>query len=184
MKVGGVAAGSELVADLDGALTAGAFRGGAHLLRLVHGEGHGLFDVDMLAGVERANEMLGVEVLGSGDEDGVDCGIFEEVAIIGMLPGVGSDGARFFQAAGVDVGHAGAFGVGAAEGVAEEFGSAGAGADNSETNPIVGAEDVGRGECAGEAGGHVADEITARLHGAPCDCAPRGWLRTIIAWVR
>ena len=50
------------------------------------------------------------------------------------------------------------------EGVAEEFGAAGAGADDAEANAVVGAEDVGRGERAGESGGDFADKITARLH--------------------
>ena len=163
--VGDVAAGGELVADLDGAPAAGAFESGAHLLGMVHREGHGLFLVDVLAGVERGDEVLGVKVLRSGDEDGVDGRIFQEVAIVAMLPGGGRDGARLFQAAGVDVGHAGAFGVGAGEGFAQQFAAAGAGADDAEAHAVVGAEDVGRGQGAGEAGGHFADEITARLHG-------------------
>src|SRR5271166_1282193 len=93
-----------------------------------------------------------------------------------MRAGGGRDGARFFQAARVDVRHAGALGVGAGESVAKELAAAGAGADDGEAYAVVGAEDVGRGEGAGESGGHVADEITARLHGAPSYCAPGGRL--------
>ena len=149
-------------------MAAGLFEGGAHLLRVVQREGHGFLDVDVLAGVERGDEMFGVEMLRGGDEDGIHRGIFEEAAIVDMLAGSGRDGAGFFEAAGVDVSHAGAFGVGAGEGVAQEFGATGAGADNAEAYAIVGPEDVGRGEGAGESGGHIADEVTARLHDTPC----------------
>src|ERR1700729_3564047 len=104
--------------------------------------------------------MLGVQVLRSGDEDGVDSRVIEEMPIVGILAGGGgdgarlfqaaggdvghagtprvggagggSDGARLFQAAGVDVGHAGTLSVGAGEGVAQELGSARAGADDAE----------------------------------------------------
>ena len=125
----------------------------------------------MLAGVERGDEVLGVEMLRGGDEDGVDGRIFEQVAIVEMLAGGGCDGTRLFQAAGIDVGHAGAFGVGTGERFAQELGAAGARADDAEAYAVVGSEYVGRGEGAGESGGHVADKITPRLHGTPCECA-------------
>ncbi len=173
-----VAARCELVADLDGAGT-GTLESSAHLLGVVDCEGHGLLDVDVLAGVERGDEVLGMQVLGSGDDNGVDRGIFQEAAIVEMGAGGGSDGARFVQAAGVDVGHAGALGVGAGKGVAQELRAARASADDGEAYAVIGAEDIGRGESAGESGGHVADEITARLHGAPSYCAPRGWLERL-----
>ena len=82
-----------------------------------------------------------------------------------MLPGGGRDGARLFQAAGVNVGHAGTFRVGAGEGLAQQFAAAGAGADDAEAHAVVSAEDVGTRQGAGEPGGYFADEITARLHG-------------------
>ena len=44
----------------------------AHALGVVDGERHGLFLVDVLAGFQRSDEMLGVQVLRRGDQDGVD----------------------------------------------------------------------------------------------------------------
>ena len=70
-----------------------------------------------------------------------------------------------FQAAGVDVGGADAFDVLAGERLLQDFGAAGAGTDDAEADALVGAEGVGGGQRAGQTGGDIADEITARLHG-------------------
>ncbi len=142
-EAGGVrdmAARRELVAHLDGATGAGAFDRRTHLLAVIHRESHGLLHVDVLAGIESGDEMLGVEMLRSGDEDRVDRGVLKHAAIFKMLARGGSDGARFFQTAGVNVGHAGTLGVGTGEGIAQKFGTAGAGADNGEANAIISAE--------------------------------------------
>ena len=70
-----------------------------------------------------------------------------------------------FQAAGIDVGSADAFHVLAGERLLQDFGAAGAGSDDAEADALVGAQDVGGGQGAGQTGGDIADEITARLHG-------------------
>jgi len=43
-----------------------------HPLGVIHVERHGFFLVDLLARLERCDEMLGVQMLGRGDEDGVN----------------------------------------------------------------------------------------------------------------
>ena len=162
--VGGVAAGIELVADLHHAAVGGILESGAHLLGVVHRESHGLFEVDVLAGVDGGEEMLIMEMRWSGDDNSIDGRIFEQTAVVEVGLGGGRNGAGFLQAARVDVGDPDAFGVGAGEDFAEEFSAAGAGAEDAEADAVAGAEDAGRGQRAGQAGGNFADEITARLH--------------------
>ena len=59
-------------------------------LGVVHGERHGLLLVDVLAGIERGGEMLGVQVLRRGDQDRVDVLVFEQVAVVQVGLGVGA----------------------------------------------------------------------------------------------
>ncbi len=132
---------------------------------MLHGERHGLFLVDVLAGVERGGEVLAVQVLRGGDEDGVDVLVVEQVAVVEVGLGVGRDRLDVFEAPGVDVGGADAFHVVAGERLLQDLGAAGAGADDAEADALVGAQDIGRGQRAGQTGGDFADEIAARLHG-------------------
>ena len=81
------------MADLHRPLAARVFRTAARMrLGVVHGERHGLFLVDMLAGVERRGEVLAVQVLRGGDQDGVDALVVEQVAVIEVGLGVRRDG--------------------------------------------------------------------------------------------
>ena len=127
--------------DLHDALFAGVLVRGAHALGVVHGERHGLFLVDVLAGIERGGEALGVQVLRRGDQDGVDILVLQQAAIVEVGLGVGRDAFHVFQAAGVDVGRADAFGVGAGDRLAENLGAAGAGSDDADADALVGAKD-------------------------------------------
>ena len=58
--------------------------GGAHALGVVDGEGHGAFLIDVFAGGEGVDEMLAVQVLGRGDENGVDGLVVQQPAVIEM----------------------------------------------------------------------------------------------------
>ena len=60
----------------------------AHALGVVDGERHGLFLIHVLAGVERGDEVLAVQVLRSGDQDGVDDLVVEQMAVIEIGLGV------------------------------------------------------------------------------------------------
>ena len=88
--VGNLAAGEPLVPDLDGAL-AGPLPRRAHLLGVLHGERHGFFLVDVLAGVERGHEVLAVQVLRGRDQHRVDALVFQEMAVVEVSLGVGRD---------------------------------------------------------------------------------------------
>ncbi len=149
-----------LVADLHGAL-AGLLEGGAHALGVVHGERHGLFLVDVLAGVQRGDEVLAVQVLRGGDQDGVDGLVVEQVAVVEIGLGSGHDLLRVFQALGVDVGESQEFGIGAIDYFADQGHATIARADDAEANAIVGSQHVGGGQRAGQAGCDLADEIAA-----------------------
>ncbi len=152
------------MADLHRAL-AGALIRGAHALGVLHAERHGLFLVDVLAGVERGDEVLAMQVLRRGDEHRVDALVVQQVAVIEISLGAGRDGARVFQALGVDVGDAHEFGIGTGQRLAHDLRAAVAGADDAEANAVVGRQHVGRGDGAGQTAGHFADEDAARLHG-------------------
>ena len=86
--VGNGAGGSILMADLHGMLAAVFLVGGAHALGVIHGERHGLFLIDMLAGGDGGGEVLAVQVLRRGDQDRVDVLVFEQAAIIEVRLGV------------------------------------------------------------------------------------------------
>ena len=69
--------------------------------------------------------MLAVQVLRGGDQDGIDVLIVQQAAIVQVGLGVGRDLLDVFQAAGVDVGGADAFDVGAGERLAKDLASRG-----------------------------------------------------------
>ncbi len=118
----------------------------------------------MLAGGEGVGEVLAVQVLRGGDEDGVDFLVLEHAAVIEVRFGSGGDGFDSLQGLGVDVGGGHAVDVGERDGLLEDLPSAVAGSDDGEADPFVRAHDVGRSQRAGETRGYVADEIAAGLH--------------------
>src|SRR6185369_16719775 len=110
---------------------------------------HRLFLVDVLPGGQRGGEVLAVQVLRRGDQDGVDGLVVEQVAVVEVGLGVGRDLLHFFQAAGVDVGGADAFDVRAGHRLAQDLRPAGPGPDDADANALVGREGVRSGEGAG-----------------------------------
>ena len=153
------------MADLDGMLAGIVMESGAHAFGVVDGERHGLFLIDVLASRDGGGEVLGMEVLRCGDEDGVDVAVVEQAAVVEVGLGAGRDSLDVFQAAGIDVGGADAFHVLAGEGLLKDLGAAGAGTDDAEADTLAGAEGIAGRQRAGQTGGDVAEEIAARLHG-------------------
>ena len=76
----------------------GALIGGAHALGVIGIERHGLFLIDVLAGVERGGEAFGVQVLRRRDQHGVDAFIVQQMAVIEIGLGVGRDLLDLFEA--------------------------------------------------------------------------------------
>src|ERR1035438_2555550 len=113
--VGHGAGGGPLMADLDGMLAGIVMESGAHAFGVVDGERHRLFLIDMLA-----------------TRDGGDVAVVEQAAVVEVGLGVGRDFADILQAAGIDVGGGHAFHVLTVERLLEDFGAAGAGADDAE----------------------------------------------------
>src|SRR5262249_15237199 len=132
---------------------------------------HRLFLVDVLAGGQRVREVLAVEVLRGGDQDGVDILVFKKTTMIQIRFGVGRDRFGGFEGFGVDVGDTDAFDIGGRDRLLKNFPAAVAGSDDADADAVVGSEDVGCGERAGQTGRDVTDEITTRLHG---DSTPSG----------
>ena len=162
-KVGGVGhltGRTGLMADLHGAL-AGFLVGGAHALGVVDGERHGLFLIDVLAGIERGGEMLAMEMLRRGDQDGVDGFVVEQIAVVEIGLGVGRNQFGVFETLGIDIGEGDELGVGAGDGGFNVLHAAVAGADDAEADAVVGSQDVGNRERAGQAGSDFADEIAS-----------------------
>ena len=81
------------------------FKGTPHTPRVIGIKGHSLFLVDILAGLNGGNKVERMQVLGSGNEDGVDGFVVEQTSEIGIGLNRGSNLLGFVQAAGVDVGH-------------------------------------------------------------------------------
>ena len=130
------------MADLHGVLAAVFLERGAHALGVVHGERHGLFLVDMLAGGDGGGEVLAMQVLRGGDQHRVDVLVVQQVAIVEVSLGVGRDLLDVFQAARVDVGGADAFHVLAGQRLLQDFGAAGAGTDDAEADTLVRAQGI------------------------------------------
>ena len=162
--VGQVAARNRLVADLHRAAWR-ALHGGTHALGLLHRKGHGFFQVDVLAGIERLDEGFAMQMLWRGDDDRIDGAIVQQLAVIQVQPGTWSEPGRVFQAAGVNVGDGDTLGVLAGQRLSQQFGPARAHPDDAETHAFAGCQHVAAGQRAREASGHSSDEIAARLHG-------------------
>ena len=97
------------------------------------GVGHGLFAVDVVAGFERRQDVLGVQAERRGDDDGVEVFAIEERAIVGVGGYLVSAGlVQLGEARRVDIGGGGDFDSGNAEEAADEFLAAAAGADDAE----------------------------------------------------
>ena len=139
--------------------------GGAHALGMIHRERHGLFLIDVLAGGEGVGEVLAVQVLRGGDEDGVQVLVVEQAMVVQVGPGAGRDRLHGLERLGVHVGGAHTFHVGQGDSLLEDLAAAIANADDADADALVGAQDIGRGQRASQTGGDVTDEITARLHG-------------------
>jgi hypothetical protein len=60
------------------------FKGTPHTPRMIGIKSHGLFLVDILAGLKGGNEVERMQVLGSGNEDGVDGFVVEQASKIGI----------------------------------------------------------------------------------------------------
>ena len=154
-----------LVADLNNDALVAAVECGAHEFRVICREGEGLFDVDVFAGLHGGSETGGVEVLRGGDEDGVKGGVFEELVVIGIEFCLRREGFGFVAAAGIDVGNSDEISVRAGQGFADELSASLAYSYDAETEAGAGAQDMPCGQSSGEAGGHIADEESAGLHG-------------------
>ncbi len=150
------------MADLDREF---AVRGpvcGAHALGVIDRERHGLFLVDVFAGLDGVDEVLAMEVLRGGDEDGVDALVVEQAAVIEIGGGAGDELLGVFEAAGVDVGEGDEIDIGAAQRPAGDLRAAVANADDARANAVVRAENAfGIGERGGEAGCHGPEKLAA-----------------------
>lgn len=126
---GGVAI---LVANLKDTFVCG---GGVHdLFRFFDGVGHGFFAVDVMAGFERGQDMLGVEPERCSDDDGVEVFAIEEGAIVGVGGDLVPAGfVQLSEARRVDIGSCYDFYAGDTEEAANEFVAAAAGADDSQS---------------------------------------------------
>src|ERR1017187_5422696 len=177
---------NRLVADLHRAARR-PLHGGSHALGLLHREGHGLFLVDVLAGIERRHERFAMQMLGRGDYHRVDRAIVQQLAVVQVQLGARSEPGRIFQATRINVGDRDALGVRAGQRLSQQFGPTRAHPDDAETHAFPGGQHVAAGQRAREASGHFPDEIPARLHGeraAPCNTRLRlERTRTIISEV-
>ncbi len=120
-----------LVADLEDAFVGGG--GVDDLCGVVEGVGHGLFAVDVVAGFERGQHVLGVEAERCGDDDGVEVFAIEKSAVVGGGGDLVSAGfVELGETRRIDVGGGDDFYSGDAKEAADEFLAAAAGADDAE----------------------------------------------------
>src|SRR5690606_23164322 len=65
---------------------------------------HGLFEVDGDASLQRRDRLLFVQVVGRGDEDGVELRLVEQLAVVGKGAGLGVPAGELGQGGRVHVG--------------------------------------------------------------------------------
>jgi hypothetical protein len=162
--VPGVTRRTALMAYLDDLFAAYTKPGGPHPLGVVNGEGHRFFLIDVLAGVERVDEVLGMEVLRSGDEHRIDTVVFKQQAVVveDFAAGNALQGALAMGA--VDVADRGNFNVGTSYGLRREVGSSGAVTNDAKPHPVIGS---GHGAWYGESaqtGGDLTQELSSGTH--------------------
>ena len=110
------------MADLDHVLAGGLLVGGAHPLGVLHRERHGLFLVDVLAGLRcAATKCSQMQMLRRGDQHRVDGLVVQQAAVIQVGLGAGGDVLSLFQTLGVYVGRANALHILQRNGLAENF---------------------------------------------------------------
>ncbi len=147
--------GAALVAHLDDAVVlAGGFD---EELAFEAGVAARFFDVNMFSGLDRQDAHPGVPVVGRGDDDGVDFGIFENAAEIAFgfrsfalfFGGLGGGLLHDFA---VDIANVGDFGVFRESG--EEAAAAGVDADHGDADAVAGSlgESARKGASQGETG--------------------------------
>ena len=100
-------------------------------------EGHGLFLVDILAGLDRGHEIQSVLVLRRGDQHCVNTGIVKQPAKIGISLDVRDITLHFIQAARVKIGHRYPFNVGALQRGLENLLAAAAASDKADADAVV-----------------------------------------------
>ena len=83
-NIGHVTGGASLMADLYHVTAAVAFVDRAHRLGLSYAQCHRFFEIDVLARRDRIRELLGVQMLGGGDDHGVHGRIVQQTAVIAM----------------------------------------------------------------------------------------------------
>ena len=163
-RVGDMAERTCLMADLDHAIARALVRR-AHGFGLFDRERHGLFLIDVFARAHGGDEAFGVQMLRRGDQDGIERRIVEHLPVIRVCLRAGCELRRVGEAAGVDIGEGGEFGIGTGDGLARELRAAVADADDADAEPVVRAEHASSRETTGETRGHVADEVSSGLHG-------------------
>ena len=109
--------------------------------------------------------MLGVQMLRRGDQNGVDRFVVQQVARIEISLRGGDRLPGFIQPFRKNIGERDDFSIGTGDGFAHQLHAAVAGADEAEADAVVGAQTTGTRQCSGEAGGNLADEFPARMHG-------------------
>ena len=105
-------------------------------------------------------------MLRGSDQHRVNVLILQHAVIVQVRFGVGRDLLDRFQALGIDIGGADALHVLAAYGLPQDLRTAVARPDNSEADTVIRAKDIGRGQCARQPRGQIADKVAARLHGS------------------
>jgi len=118
--------------------------GKAHASRVGGIKSHGFFLVDILACLDRGNEIESVLVLGSGNQYGVNGFIVEQAAEISKRLNRGRELLGFFQAASINVSNCDGLGIRRAERVLENVQSAPSGANQPEADTVINAEDIRR----------------------------------------
>ena len=155
--------GAVLMSDLDGSARR-ILICGPHPFGVVHRKRHRLFLIDVFPGVERGDKVFTMQVLRRSDQNGVNRFVFEQVLVIEIGLSTRNDLLRVFEAAGIDVRESHELRIRSGNRVADDFHAARTGADDSQANAIVRAENAGGRRNGCDSGRNLSKKMTTGVH--------------------
>src|SRR5206468_9988878 len=120
--------------------------------------------VDMLAGLDRRDEVLAMQVLRRGNQDGINGRVFQQVPVVQVGLRLRRDRGALLETFGIDVGETGELRVGALERGSDQRFTARSIADDAEPDTILGSRQAGALE---RGSGRTEEEGSSIIHVMP-----------------
>ena len=129
---------------------------------MIYAKSHRLFLIDVLARVQRRNEVLAMQMLRRSDQHRVDALVVEQIPVIEISLGVRRNFLCIFEPFGINIRERHKFRIRTSHRLAHDLHSPVARPDNSQPDPLVRPENTGRRrQCPRQAGSDLANKIAS-----------------------